>query len=100
MVEILLWVAVVLLIVLVVWVLRQRPVSFREDAERIERTVREENRTARDESAGTLSRFQTELKDDMARQDSRSTRTSRCSSSRSANGWTRWRSFSRNRTKP
>ena len=72
MVEILLWVAVVLLIVLVVWVLRQRPVSFREDAERIERTVREENRTARDESAGTLSRFQTELKDDMARQDSRS----------------------------
>ena len=51
---------------------RVRPVSFREDAERIERTVREENRTARDESAGTLSRFQTELKDDMARQDSRS----------------------------
>ncbi len=72
MVEILLWAAVALLVVLIVLVTRLRPASFREDAERIERTVREENRSARGEAAGTFSRFQTELKDDLIRQESRS----------------------------
>lgn len=72
MVEILLWAAVALLVVLIVLVMRLRPASFREDAERIERTVREENRSARGEAAGTFSRFQAELKDDLIRQESRS----------------------------
>lgn len=72
MVEILLWAVVALLAVLIVLVLRLRPASFREDADRIERTVREENKSARGEAAGTFSRFQAELKDDLARQESRS----------------------------
>lgn len=72
MVDILLWTAVALLGLLVVLVLRIRPVSFRQDAERIERVVREENQASRGESAGTFSRFQRELKDDLARQESRS----------------------------
>lgn len=72
MVEILLWAAVALLVVLIVLVMRLRPASFREDADRIERTVREENRSARGEAAGTFSRFQMELKDDLIRQESRS----------------------------
>ena len=72
MVEILLWAVFILSAVIAVVLLRQRPVSFREDAERIERTVRQENQVSRGESAGTFSRFQGELKDDLARQESRS----------------------------
>lgn len=72
MTEILLGITLVLLVTLIVLVSRNRPPGFREDAERIERTVRGENQSARSEAAANFSRFQTELKDDLARADSRS----------------------------
>ena len=76
MTEILLAVAITLLLVLIFLYLRNRPsdagAEIQAVSERMERTVREENKQSRAEAGENFSRFQRELKDDMARQEIRS----------------------------